>query len=342
MIDGRFKWVGIGVAYGGGQMWVAEVFMDGAAPAQPSGLPFGNFEMATRIPGQVAVQGWALDPDTANPVNIHVYVDGRWAAQQTANGQRPDVAWAHPGKGAAHGFNKFVPVGNGPHTVCVYAINVGNGNANPRLGCSFVQNTPWGNLEQATPTPWGTVVSGWAIGRDTTGPVDIHLYYNGQWLKGLSAGDHRPDVGAAFPGYSSGHGFKVAVPNRTGVVCGYAIAKNGGQNAPIGCALVNTNPSGNFDGAARGYNGVRVQGWAVERDADGAVPIHIYVDNRHVATIPANVPRGDLGAALHTGRSNHAFDAVVQVPGGWHYVCAYAINRASGTTNPLLGCRLVT
>jgi hypothetical protein len=236
--------------------------------------------MATRIPGQVVVQGWALDPDTAGSIPIHVYVDGKFAAQQTANGQRGDVAWSYPRHGAAHGFNKYVPVGNGPHTVCVYAINQGNGNANPRLGCSFVQNTPWGNLEQATPTPWGTVVSGWAIGRDTTGPVDIHLYYNGQWLQGLTAADHRPDVGAAFPGYSSGHGFKVAVPNRTGVVCGYAIAKNGGQNAPIGCSMVNTNPVGNFDGAARGYNGVRVQGWALERDANGAVPIHIYA-RRH-------------------------------------------------------------
>ncbi len=34
MVDGSFQWVGVGVAYGGGQMYVAEVFMDGdAAPA---------------------------------------------------------------------------------------------------------------------------------------------------------------------------------------------------------------------------------------------------------------------------------------------------------------------
>jgi hypothetical protein len=35
MLDGRFGWVGVGVAYGAGQMWVAEVFMDGDAPPAP-------------------------------------------------------------------------------------------------------------------------------------------------------------------------------------------------------------------------------------------------------------------------------------------------------------------
>ncbi len=38
MVDGAFRWVGVGVAYGNGQMYVAEVFMDGDAPAGPSPL----------------------------------------------------------------------------------------------------------------------------------------------------------------------------------------------------------------------------------------------------------------------------------------------------------------
>ncbi len=36
MVDPSFHWVGVGVAYGGGQMYVAEVFMDGDAPPGPS------------------------------------------------------------------------------------------------------------------------------------------------------------------------------------------------------------------------------------------------------------------------------------------------------------------
>jgi hypothetical protein len=41
MLDGQFHWVGVGVAYGGGSMYVAEVFMDGDGPPAPA-LP-ANF-----------------------------------------------------------------------------------------------------------------------------------------------------------------------------------------------------------------------------------------------------------------------------------------------------------
>ena len=36
MVDAQFHWVGVGVAYGGGQMYVAEVFMDGDPPPAPA------------------------------------------------------------------------------------------------------------------------------------------------------------------------------------------------------------------------------------------------------------------------------------------------------------------
>lgn len=38
MVDGGVQWIGVGVAYGGGQMYVAEVFMDGDAPPGPNPL----------------------------------------------------------------------------------------------------------------------------------------------------------------------------------------------------------------------------------------------------------------------------------------------------------------
>jgi hypothetical protein len=36
IVDRQFRWVGVGVAYGGGQMYVAEVFMDGDGPPGPN------------------------------------------------------------------------------------------------------------------------------------------------------------------------------------------------------------------------------------------------------------------------------------------------------------------
>src|SRR3954470_11098748 len=48
------------------------------------------------------VAGWAWDPDTAAPVDVHVYVDGQLWAYGAANGPRPDVAAAYPAAGPDH------------------------------------------------------------------------------------------------------------------------------------------------------------------------------------------------------------------------------------------------
>jgi hypothetical protein len=39
MVDGTFQWIGVGVAYGAGRMWVAVEFMNGAAPPAPPPPP---------------------------------------------------------------------------------------------------------------------------------------------------------------------------------------------------------------------------------------------------------------------------------------------------------------
>lgn len=342
MLDGQFRYVGIGVAYGFGQMWVAEVFMDGDPPPASLRNPIGNFENATRLPGAIAVQGWAIDPDTAGPVSVHVYVDGIWDGQTTANTNRPDVGGSYPNYGPNHGYFTYVPAGPGLHLVCIYAINQGTGTANPQLGCSYVRNTPQGNLETAMPTAGGTAVGGWALGPDTSGPLNVHFYFNGQWVGASTANVNRSDVGSVYPGYGSDHGFVGVVPNQTGVLCAYAIASAGGDNPVIGCKYVNTNPVGNLDSVSREGGGVRVRGWAVDRDAPGPTDVHIYVDGYWVAAIPANVSRPDIAAAFPSMSSNHAFASVLPIGGGTHLICAYGINRASGTTNPQIGCRYIT
>ena len=40
MVDSAFHWIGVGVAYGNGQMYVAEVFMDGDAPPPNDCQPY--------------------------------------------------------------------------------------------------------------------------------------------------------------------------------------------------------------------------------------------------------------------------------------------------------------
>jgi len=100
--------------------------------------PVGSLDAVARVPGGVAFSGWALDPDVAGPIRVHVYLNGVWAMEVVADGSRPDVGAAFPGYGEGHGFSSsFGPVGPGPVTVCAYAIGEGPG-TNPLLGCRRV------------------------------------------------------------------------------------------------------------------------------------------------------------------------------------------------------------
>ena len=108
-----------------------------------TGIPYGSYG-ATKTGTSVRVEGWALDPDIANPITVHIYVDpGQGpAVAVVANLNRPDIAAAFPGYGPNHGFDTTIgPLTPGPHQVCAYAIN-NNGNpaANALLnpGCITV------------------------------------------------------------------------------------------------------------------------------------------------------------------------------------------------------------
>jgi hypothetical protein len=102
--------------------------------------PTGVIDGVTRpdAGGIARVRGWALDPDTPDPIAVHVYVDGVGRAIGIASRHRPDIAGAFPGWGAAHGFD--VTVGGlapGPRTICTFAINAGAG-THRLLGCRAV------------------------------------------------------------------------------------------------------------------------------------------------------------------------------------------------------------
>lgn len=97
--------------------------------------PTGALDEATRSgPTTATIRGWALDPDTAAPVDVHVYVDGRPGGVVTARGTRGDVASAYPGWGAQHGYTVTVQATPGQR-VCAYAINTLLGAGNTTLGC---------------------------------------------------------------------------------------------------------------------------------------------------------------------------------------------------------------
>ncbi|MGI9603658.1 MAG: PQQ-dependent sugar dehydrogenase [Acidimicrobiales bacterium] len=101
---------------------------------RPGGPPIGHVDRAVGRNGAITVAGWAIDPNTRGPINVHIYVDGELKKAVRADDPRGDVAAAHPGFGPRHGFQTQVRATPGSHQVCVHGINVGRG-GNRLLGC---------------------------------------------------------------------------------------------------------------------------------------------------------------------------------------------------------------
>lgn len=178
----------------------------------PGGDPLGHVDAAVGLPdGELWISGWALDPDTTAPTEIHVYTDGVGHNLGPAADTRPDIAAAFGGYGAAHGFGATIGgLAPGPHQVCTFAINAGSGSTR-LVDCRNVTvpgGSPFGVVDALTLGAGGTVnVVGWAIDPDTADPVEIHAYIDGVGRNLGLADDLRPDIATAFPSYGPAHGF---------------------------------------------------------------------------------------------------------------------------------------
>lgn len=101
--------------------------------------PLGAFDSATRVvkSNDVAVRGWAFDPDTTRALKIGITLDGHALTDLTAGSTRTDVAHAYPGTSSAHGLSANLATSDGEHRICVTARNVGGG-SDLALGCRIV------------------------------------------------------------------------------------------------------------------------------------------------------------------------------------------------------------
>ena len=316
-------------------------------------VPYGQLETVRSSLGQVTVRGWALDAETTDPLRVHVHVDGAWAAAETADLRRSDVAQDNPGTGSAHGFDLRLTLSEGVHRVCAYALNApGTAGRNALLGCSpvTVSHTPTGALESVVQGPTGVVATGWAIDPDVATPVAVDLHLDGRLLTSLPrAAAARPELAATHPEHGTAHGFSVplAVPDGTHSVC--AVARNAagtpGADRRLGCrsVVVRHSPVGSLDADVPTPGKVVVSGWTLDHDTAAPVVAHVYVDGRFVRQVTADLPREDLPAALGAYGRRHGFRTELQLAEGTHTVCAYGLN-AAGTvgSNSRVGCHTVT
>jgi hypothetical protein len=338
-------------SYGNRNFWVyySQWFGDPVG----AGNPIGNVELVQGSPGKLHVSGWALDPDTASPIAVHVYV-GDVGTPVTADRSRPDVGAAYPALGANHGFDVTVPVTrSGAQQVCTYAINVGAG-GNVALDCRTVTlygGSPFGSLAPVTLGGDGrATVTGWAIDPDQTAPITVHVYVDDAGAA-YTADVSRPDVATAYPGYGDKHGFSVTTSVLSPgphTVCAYAINTGAGSNAALGCAGVvrpgaivdqGRAPIGALESVTTSGSKVSVTGWALDPDTAAAIPVHVYVDGAGTP-ITASGDRADVARLYPDYGPAHGFAATVPSAIGVHQVCVYAINNGAGG-NALLGCRQV-
>lgn len=339
------------------QIVIAVILLGIGAPetfaASPD--PIGALDHASFAPGGLTVTGWALDSDAGtNPIDVHIYLDGIFAAPANANGNRPDIGALFPQYGGDHGFGATVAAAAGSHQICAFGINTGNG-SNQLLGCRSATvpgPDPLGRLDGASivPGPAGELrIEGWTIDPDDASPIDVHVYINGSGMPPVQAQLNRSDIGSAFPAYGPGHGFSLRVPTTYGsfregenTVCVYGINSGAGNNSNLGCrtVLIRKNPFGNLETAQQIPGGLRVKGWAIDPNSDAAIPVHVYADGSPLGSITASDSRSDVTTYFPEYGQNHGFSADFSISPGIHTVCAYGISSGPGE-NSLLGCRTV-
>ena len=110
------------------------------APPVRSSDPVGLVESAVAGPFGLVVRGWAVDPDTTDPIRVTVTVHGR-SFDLLADGAAGDPARN------GHGFSMVRLARAGTYEVCATARNVGEGTDEP-LGCQSlkVSGSSVGNL----------------------------------------------------------------------------------------------------------------------------------------------------------------------------------------------------
>jgi len=217
----------------------------------PTGTaPIGRLDLVHADGASIRLVGWALDPDTLDPIDVVISVRQQGSTHR-ADRPRPDVAAAIPTHGPNHGFDiRTQPLPPGLNEVCIWAPNVGRGTRDRILGCTEVRtgtDDPIGRFDTLTEVDGGTIrARGWAYDAEAGGSIEVTPRVNGVVLPSRVADVPRPDVARAVrkPG---NYGFSIDIPVPPGDhrVCVTARNVGRGSDQSLGCRdrRVNSSPS---------------------------------------------------------------------------------------------------
>lgn len=310
-----------------------------------SGSPVGALDLVSAANGTITAAGWAIDPESAAPISVDLYVDSR-GTRFTADGPRPDLLSNFPGYGSSHGFGSTSgPVSVGFHTVCLYGISVLPG-GNSTISCRSIfvpDSPPIGHLDRVSLAAGNLVASGWSLDPNTLSSDIVHVYTDSAGIP-VTADDSRLDVAIAFPGYGALHGFTSSSPVLAGVhtVCSYGIDTISLTSSVLGCRNVRVLAGaaiGSVDSVRSASGGITVSGWALDPDSSLTANVRIEVDATSV-TIPAESSRVDLNAAFPLYGALHGFNSTIEAAPGSHLVCVFG-QKIVGGAEAALGCSTV-
>jgi len=304
--------------------------------------PVGSFDGVWQAgPGQIRVAGWALDLDSANPIDVHIYA-GTLGTAITANLFRPDIGAIYVGSGNNRGFDAVVPSPSGVQQVCAYAVNVAGG-ANRQIGCRTITVTgsPIGSIDGFSSKPGSVVITGWvAVPGDPAPTATITV--DGVVVAQVARNIARPDVANLFPwaGGTAGYWAQIPVSGGNRTVC---LSAGGAAPNALGCRNVvmpTGSPFGSFDAVSAAPGAVRISGWVIDPDIAEPTDVHVWIGSQGTA-VRADAWRGDVGSLFPTYGPSHGFNATIPVAAGPQNVCVYGFNQGGGS-NVLLACRQVT
>lgn len=297
----------------------------------------------------IPVRGWALDPDSAQPVTVQISVDGKRLADLTANADRPDIGRAYPGFGAAHGFGTTLTLGDGQHEVCLTFVNLSGtpgSNSAPTCRSLVVRHSPLGVAPALLRQPGGVVVSGWALDLDSYSPISVRVVVDGVKVAELPASSSRADVAALYPGHGADHGFTtpplpMSEGTRNVCIVGLNTVNTPGVTTPLGCTTiaVSSGVVGAITKTDKWSDRIAFYGWALDRDSSKPITVRVLLDGKEVAVMTAGLNRPELASTFPGYGTAHGWQVMLRPTRGTHAICPRADNLA-GTpgVGGSLGC----
>ncbi len=343
-----------------GNVWVYVLFKHGADQARayatgplrmtasPSPLygvsPFGSLEGMSVSPAGAHARGWAIDPDTTNPIRVDFWIDGR-----SSIGSLMANTTAHRRPACVLGFRFRARLRLGDPGPPGHPLGVRVRDQH-RAREQSAHRVPHGHRQREPHRR----------ARRGGGPRRLHVD------PGLDhrSQQHRSDPGprvrrrqarpacskrttpaptsrARCPGTGPNHGYHTNLTLASGAhtVCTYGINTGPGTNSTLGCrsVVLPSNPLGALDVVRTDSGGIKVRGWAIDPDVTGPITVALYVQGGTASTVTADSARPDIATLFPRYGNKHGYMATLPGSGGKHTVCAYGINRAAGA-NTLLGC----